>query len=172
MAWTKGEQVEHAEVMASICQTFSKNKMPMVLKGGTALGLCFGLDRFSEDLDFDSDKPLNLETTIKQVFAQMGKAKPHLRNPSISLKKKTDTVRRYRIIYADGKNLKLETSFRHVPEDKELVEINGILTYKINVLIDQKINALNGRTAARDLYDVIYLYEHYPDEFSEGALLE
>lgn len=172
MGWTEEEQQEHTLVMSSICQSFLSNKLPMVLKGGTALKLCYGLNRFSEDLYFDSDKPLNLETTIKQVFTQLGKSRAHLRNPQITRKKDTETVRRYRIVYGDDKHLNLETSFRGTPADEELTEINGILTYKISVLIDQKIKALSGRTAARDLHDVIYLYEHYPNEFSEEAMLE
>lgn len=171
MGWTEEEQQEHTEVMTSLCQSFLQNKMPMVLKGGTALKLCYGLNRFSEDLDFDSDKPLNLETTINQVFTHLGKSRAHLRNPAITRKKDTETVRRYRIVYGDGKNLKLETSFRQVPADEELTEINGILTYKINVLIDQKMKALSSRTAARDLHDVIYLYEHYPSQFGEESKL-
>ncbi len=171
MSWTEDEQQEHTEVMTSLCQSFLQNNMPMVLKGGTALKLCYGLNRFSEDLDFDSDKPLNLETTINLVFTHLGKSKAHLRNPEITRKKDTATVRRYRIIYGDGKNLKLETSFRQVPADEELTEINGILTYKINLLIDQKMKALTGRTAARDLHDVIYLYEHYSSEFGEESRL-
>ena len=38
---------------------------PLVLKGGTALYLAYGLPRFSEDLDFDSSKKLNLLSKIK-----------------------------------------------------------------------------------------------------------
>jgi predicted nucleotidyltransferase component of viral defense system len=34
------------------------------------------------------------------------------------------------------------------------------------------LRALNGRTAARDLHDVIYLYEHFFDSFEEGELDE
>ena len=34
------------------------------------------------------------------------------------------------------------------------------------------MRALNGRTAARDLHDTIYLYEHYFDSFEEGELDE
>jgi predicted nucleotidyltransferase component of viral defense system len=36
----------------------------MVLKGGTALLLCYDLDRHSEDLDFDSNKKMSLENRI------------------------------------------------------------------------------------------------------------
>ena len=144
----------------------------MVLKGGTALSLCYKLNRFSEDLDFDCAKALNLESTIKEIFAHLGKSKSHLRNPTIDITKDTKTVRRYRITYGDGINLKLETSLRGTPDDNHLTELNGILTYKIDQLIKQKLNALNGRTAARDLHDVVYLYEHFMDNFGEGEMAE
>lgn len=158
--------------MAAICHTFHKKGLPMVLKGGTALNLCYGLDRFSEDLDFDCAKSLNLESSINEVFAHLGKPKPHLRDPEISVTKDTETVKRYRIVYADEMNLKLETSFRGAPDDDDVTELNGILTYKIRKLIQQKLRALNGRTAARDLHDVIYLYENFLNDFGEEELDE
>ena len=172
MALTDAQQAEHLEVMTEICHYFNRKRMPMVLKGGTALKLCYGLDRFSEDLDFDCAKSLNLESSIAAVFAQLGKTQANLRNPEISVTKDTQTVKRYRIIYAGDINLKLETSLRGTPRDEDLIELNGILTYKIEKLIQQKLRALNGRTAARDLHDVIYLYEHFFDSFEEGELDE
>ena len=172
MGLTDAQQAEHLEVMTEICHSFNRKGMPMVLKGGTALKLCYGLDRFSEDLDFDCAKSLNLESSIAAVFAQLGKTQANLRNPEISVTKDTQTVKRYRIIYAGDINLKLETSLRGTPKDEDLIELNGILTYKIEKLIQQKLRALNGRTAARDLHDVIYLYEHFFDSFEEGELDE
>ncbi len=139
----------------------------MVLKGGTALKLCYGLDRFSEGLDFDSVKQLNLERSINKIFTHLGKSQPKFRNPNITLTKKTDTVRRYRVVYADNINLKIETSLRGTPDDKDITELHGILTYKISVLIKQKLSALQGRTTARDLHDVIYLYRAYYDDFND-----
>jgi hypothetical protein len=123
-------------------------------------------------LDFDCAKSLNLDSSIQAVFAQLGKTKQHLRNPDISVTKDTQTVKRYRIIYADDINLKLETSLRGTPNDDDLVELNGILTYKIEKLIQQKLRALNGRTAARDLHDVIYLYDKFFDSFGKDELGE
>jgi predicted nucleotidyltransferase component of viral defense system len=172
MSLTEVQQAEHLEVMTEICHFFNSKGLPMVLKGGTALKLCYGLDRFSEDLDFDCAKSLNLESSIGAVFALLGKTKRHLRNPDISVTKDTQTVKRYRIIYADDINLKLETSLRGTPNDDDLVELNGILTYKIEKLIQQKLRALNGRTAARDLHDVIYLYEYFFESFGKGELDE
>lgn len=172
MSLTDAQRAEHLEVMTQICHSFHRRRMPMVLKGGTALKLCYGLDRFSEDLDFDCAKSLNLESSIAAVFAQLGKTKPQLRNPEISVTKDTGTVKRYRIIYAGDINLKLETSLRGTPDDNDLKELNGILTYKIQKLIQQKFRALNGRTAARDLHDVVYLYETFLDDFGEEELDE
>jgi predicted nucleotidyltransferase component of viral defense system len=170
MEYTEEQQKDHELVMQTICESFLKKKLPMVLKGGTALKLCYGLDRFSEDLDFDSAKPLNLESSIQDVFSQLGKGQAKFRNPKISLTKKTDTVRRYRVTYADNINLKIETSMRGTPDDKDLTRINGILTYKIPSLIKQKLSALQGRTTARDLHDVIYLYETYFDDFKDEEI--
>ena len=172
MSLTDEQQAEHLEVMTEICHSFNRKRLPMVLKGGTALKLCYGLDRFSEDLDFDCAKSLNLDSSIQAVFAQLGKTRQHLRNPDVSVTKDTQTVKRYRIIYADDINLKLETSLRGTPNDDDLIQLNGILTYKIEKLIQQKLRALNGRTAARDLHDVIYLYEHFLDRFGKDELGE
>ena len=172
MSLTDTQRAEHLEVMTEICHSFNRKRLPMVLKGGTALKLCYGLDRYSEDLDFDCAKSLNLDSSIQAVFAQLGKTKQHLRNPDVSVTKDTQTVKRYRIIYADDINLKLETSLRGTPNDDDLIQLNGILTYKIEKLIQQKLRALNGRTAARDLHDVIYLYENFFDSFGKDELGE
>ena len=113
MNLTDVQQAEHLEVMAAICHAFNKKGMPMVLKGGTALQLCYGLDRFSEDLDFDCAKSLNLESSIKEVFAHLGKSRPHLRDPEISVTKDTETVKRYRINYAGDINLSSRLATRN-----------------------------------------------------------
>ena len=172
MSLSDAQQEEHITIMNAICRHFRKKGLPMILKGGTALKLCYKLDRFSEDLDFDCAKALNLDSTITQVFSQLEKNKAYLRNPKIDIIKSTETVRRYRIAYGDDINLKLETSLRGTPDDSDIVEINGILTYKINKLIQQKLSALNGRTAARDLHDVVFLYENYFKDFDENSLEE
>ncbi len=44
-------QQKHVELMAAIARNVADTEM--ALKGGTALLLAYGLDRFSEDLDFD-----------------------------------------------------------------------------------------------------------------------
>ncbi|MEC4682239.1 MAG: nucleotidyl transferase AbiEii/AbiGii toxin family protein [Nitrospirota bacterium] len=56
---------------------------PLILKGGTAIFFASGLDRFSEDLDFDTKKPLHLENRIKNAVG------PLVRIKSVDLPKNT-----------------------------------------------------------------------------------
>ncbi len=79
--------------MRTFCEKLCAENKPMVLKGGTALKLCYGLDRFSEDLDFDSAISLNLEHFIEEVFTTLGKKHAQLRNPKVTLLKDTKTVK-------------------------------------------------------------------------------
>ncbi len=50
----------HVLFMKEILLTINSKNYPTYLKGGTALLLCYGLDRFSEDIDLDSEKSFNL----------------------------------------------------------------------------------------------------------------
>src|SRR3990167_1204869 len=54
----------HERLMRSILKGIGDT--PLVLKGGTALLLAYGLSRFSEDLDFDAPHKLNLESRIQR----------------------------------------------------------------------------------------------------------
>ena len=140
--------------------------LPLALKGGTALLLCYGLDRFSEDIDLDGRKKLNLQSRLGAVLSRV------TTEHDIRIVKDTDTVQRVKIRYktrlATG-NLKIEVSYRTGFEEVDLAEINGIKTYKIARLIEQKLRALEGRTTARDLYDVAFLTERYGASFSSDA---
>ena len=62
--------------------------------------------------------------------------------------------------------LKVELSFRTEPRPDEVVIQDGIRTYKISALFDQKMNAADDRTKARDLCDLGFLVESHGDSFS------
>jgi predicted nucleotidyltransferase component of viral defense system len=157
-------QDKHVAIMQAIAQDL--RDLPMVLKGGTALLLCYGLDRFSEDLDFDAPKKFNIAGRVEKVLSRLTD------DFDIKTVKDTATVQRLKIHYrsqAVGRLLKIETSFRQVAETTPSIEVNGIKTYPAHALIDQKIAALLGRTKARDLFDVCFLARNYPNEFSPKA---
>ena len=157
-------EVTHVEIMRAIAQDFKD--LPMVLKGGTALLLCYGLDRFSEDLDFDAPKKFSVTSRIERVLSRF------TRDFDIKVVKDTETVQRLKVHYRKetvDRLLKIETSFRQNPQPETVVVQNGIQTYRVSSLIDQKMAALVGRTKARDLYDVAYLARTYWAEFSPQA---
>lgn len=160
---TLAEQ-SHVRIMQAIAKDLSD--LPMVLKGGTALLLCYGLDRFSEDLDFDAPKKFNVAGRVDKVLSRL--TSEH----AVRMVKDTETVQRLKIQYRTedvSRLLKIETSFRREPEEEGVIVLDGIKTYKVSELISQKLLALENRTKARDLYDVAFLHRQYSHEFSDHS---
>ena len=164
MTFTPAQQT-HLAMMQAILNAMQET--PLVLKGGTALLLCYGLDRFSEDLDFDAPKKLNLESRLKHAL------RPATESLRLTRTKDTETVQRYRIEYASGDTLgrlKVEISCRDEIREDEVIVRSGIRTYGAARLIAQKLRALEGRTAARDLYDVHFLARNFREEWSADSV--
>jgi len=46
-------RIEHGQIIASFLNYLNTRSSRFILKGGTALHLCYKLDRFSEDIDLD-----------------------------------------------------------------------------------------------------------------------
>jgi predicted nucleotidyltransferase component of viral defense system len=82
---------EHIAVMRAVASELAS--LPLALKGGTALRLCYGLDRFSEDIDLDGAKKMSLENRIGSVLAKS------TQTHDIRITKDTDTVLRLKIRY-------------------------------------------------------------------------
>jgi hypothetical protein len=158
----------HVQLMRSIARGL--NDTPLLLKGGTALLLAYGLQRFSEDLDFDSPQRLNLESRIRRHIP----AGVALTN--IDVLKNTETVTRYRLNYdsADGPGrLKIEVSHRGpAANERDVRVVDGIRVAALPTIVDQKLLAahdgVDTRSAARDLYDLHHLAAHFPAVFSPG----
>ena len=66
MKYTQKDRDTHKNFMKQILLEINRRELPSYLKGGTSLLLCHGLDRFSEDIDLNSEKKFNLESIIKQ----------------------------------------------------------------------------------------------------------
>lgn len=140
---------------------------PLVLKGGTALFLAYGLDRFSEDLDFDAPHKLNLESRIRRSVP-FG-----ITVDGIDSLKDTATVTRYRVRYQSehGKrSLKLEVSYRTPPQQSEVRSVHGFRVASLRRVIDQKLKAAHDgdgpRSKVRDLYDLNFVARRWPAVFT------
>lgn len=153
---------QHYEVMYDLLKYINNQTPDFILKGGTSLLMCYGLQRFSEDIDFNStNKGIGkyIDTFCKE------------RNCSYVIAKDTPTVKRYKIHYNnDERYLKVEISYRNrnIDESKVCV-IDGIRVYKINEIAIQKTNAYVHRDKLRDLYDVCFICNNYWDELSDDT---
>lgn len=153
---------EHGRVIDSFLEEMNKFSDRYVLKGGTALMKCYGLNRFSEDIDLDGTG-----TEIISIVDRF--CREH--NYEYRIAKNTDTVKRCMIHYnAENKPLKVEVSSRrkHIPES-EVAYINGIRVYNIDTLAMMKCNAYAGRDKIRDLFDVTFICNHYYEQLSEST---
>ncbi|MDK6679218.1 MULTISPECIES: nucleotidyl transferase AbiEii/AbiGii toxin family protein [unclassified Aerococcus] len=161
----------HSELIDSVLNYINSQSNQFILKGGTALFKCYGLNRFSEDIDLDA---LSNQNIIKLLETYCRKNRlPY------SIQKNTSTVKRLSIKYVEvltgqipddfqTTGLKIETSYRKkglIPTEK-ICSVNGILTYKISELFKQKLEAYNSRNKIRDLYDICYIYKNYEKELT------
>ncbi len=163
-------QRRHQEVMRRVVEQVQD--MPYVLKGGTALLLTRGGQRHSTDLDFDSDRKLNVERRIRTGMKNAG-----VDITRLIRSKDTDTVQRFKIHYRDPQShddkerfLKIETSFRGVSDPAAIEVVNGIRTYRIDTLYAQKLEALGARTAPRDLHDRAHLTQNYGNQIADALV--
>ena len=162
MKYTQRDREIHQNFMENILKEINQRELPTYLKGGTALLLCHGLDRFSEDIDLNSEKKFNLESIIKQSAQKSG-----VKIKTIKTAKDSDTTHRYKVIYDENRTLKIETSFRNQIKESEVAIYNNIRAYRVESLIDMKLNAIYGRDKARDFHDIVFLADKYLSLFSD-----
>jgi predicted nucleotidyltransferase component of viral defense system len=156
-------RVAHEKAIHDFMEYLNQESGDFILKGGTALLLCYHLDRFSEDIDLDG-KGGNIQDIVEGFCEKNGY--------SYRVAKDTDTVKRFMINYGnDQKPLKIEVSYRRkriAPE--ETTKRNGILVYNIDELCAMKTNAYSGRDKMRDLYDLSFICKAYFEQLSDKTI--
>lgn len=172
------KQKIHIALMYKIVKEISN--IPLILKGGTGLLLGYGLNRFSEDLDFDSAKKFNLESKLKNIKLSNYKIL------DINHKKDNSTTSdKYFIVYEYNKdndnlteNLKIDISYRAIYNDIKYNIINGIkiqdlksiFTTKIGIGLDgENVNKI--RYKFRDLFDINFIVNNYPNIITNDNLI-
>ena len=147
-------QIEYEKVICDFLKYLNSISDEYILKGGTALLTCYNLDRFSEDIDLDS----NNKNKIKKIVDTYCSKK----NYNYRIAKDTDTTKRFFINYGNIIHpLKVEVSFRSLILNSDCNKINGIQVYSINKLMNLKLNAYNTRDTIRDLYDITFIAKNY-----------
>ncbi|MBI2449727.1 nucleotidyl transferase AbiEii/AbiGii toxin family protein [Candidatus Pacearchaeota archaeon] len=152
---------------------FSRNiKDEIIFKGGTAIQKIYGLNRFSEDLDFTLIKDLDLDSVIEQVSKNL--INFGFETSYELLKSKSSKNYRLRIKgpLFDGTDktiasLRIEVSLRNdsvlEPDLKEIIPLYQdiqpyiILVMNIQEILAEKIRTIMQREKARDVYDLWFL---------------
>jgi predicted nucleotidyltransferase component of viral defense system len=148
---------------------YKKYNQNLVFKGGTALTKCYGLDRFSEDLDFTADKEESFNKTIKKglndfYIDYLNEEKKHKNSIDLTYWIKGP-------LYNGQKNsmckilldINLVEKTIKKPEIKKIgLNIEEIPLFEVvvmneNEILTEKIRAIMTRNKARDLYDTYYL---------------
>lgn len=141
---------------------------PYVLKGGTALMECCGLDRESEDIGLDAPR----RRTPHGLFFRRLDALCEKRGYKYRVGKDSAIVQRAFLDYgAENRPLKIELSYR-MPEISPdwVTEISGIKVYRISRLAEMKASAYSQRDKIRDLYDVSFICTHLLDGLDQAAV--
>jgi len=146
-------------------QEYGKN---MIFKGGTALRKCYGLDRFSEDLDFTCLIRIDikeLEIGLKRFAMDYEKEVSERKNDVrmiIRIKGPLYTgipqsYCRIQIDLSYRENITIEPNIKRIG-----MYIAEIPTFEISVMneieiLAEKIRAIWTRSDAKDIYDLIFL---------------
>ncbi|BDR54003.1 hypothetical protein KIMH_01140 [Bombiscardovia apis] len=140
---------------------------PFILKGGTALMECYGLDRFSEDIDLDCERA----KVSGKRFVQAIEQACHIAGFAYRVGKDTPTVQRVFVDYGNPQRpLKVELSHRRKVVDVDVIAVvSGIKTYTISELCEQKCAAYMSRDKIRDLFDLTFIAEQHWAQLNQSA---
>lgn len=134
--------------------------------GGTALRILHGLDRFSEDLDFDSVgiTPREIQKLVKTVMRRLDQE-----DIAVELyQNMTQKKYYYELLFTNvGEKLMIKLDIESLwrGQKREMIFVNRygllatIVTKSLDQMLVEKLAAYLGRkeTQARDLYDVVWL---------------
>lgn len=169
--WLTEQQALHEHAMKNA--VLRMQDTPYVFKGGTALALLYGLDRHSQDIDFDASEPIEAEEVRRRI--ESGLRDAGVTMSGFIVHKDTEIGQRFKVHYLNpgtGQDMlmNVDMSFRHVPQASEFETVAGIRAYKLQVIFDQKLDAARGRTQARDLYDLGFIVDRHGGLLSDDQI--
>ncbi len=165
------QQEKHYMQTATLAAVYTAVADELVFKGGTALFFFYGLDRFSEDLDFTQIKNYDqnkLKTTLSDVLTVIHII--HEIKTKKSIAGKTFKIKAQGPLYKSPLSesvISIEISERNdivlQPDIKDVIPVYDDLrpftvpVMKKEEILAEKVRALMIRGKARDLYDIAFL---------------
>lgn len=155
---------------------WEKASLGLFFVGGTSLRLLYGLDRFSEDLDFDAVKvsAAEIEKKVELVCQKLQEENIDLDLYHNKTSQKTHFELRFPKLLFDLKisqnsgeklTIKLDFEFFWQRQTREVIFFNrygflaNVVTKTLNQILVEKLAAFLGReqTQVRDIYDIVWL---------------
>ncbi|MCL4400741.1 nucleotidyl transferase AbiEii/AbiGii toxin family protein [Candidatus Parvarchaeota archaeon] len=152
-----------------LLEIFKRAKAGLVFKGGTALQKCYGLDRFSEDLDFTANSEDEIKRVgeslqaLKQLYNSSFKKTEDERSVTFNLRIEGPLFEKQRSIQTiiieisrREKTLRDPVLIRLISKYRDL-EAQLVVVMDKDEIMAEKTRALLTRRRPRDLYDIYFL---------------
>lgn len=142
----------------------------LVFKGGTALKKCYGLDRFSEDLDFTCTRRVNekgLYDGLKRFRIEFEGEKQEFRDGlKIVLRIRgplhiggRQSLCRFVVDFSFRENVVLDPIVKRLGRFLEEIPEFDVFVMDEKEILAEKVRAVMTRVKARDVYDLNFLLE-------------
>lgn len=148
----------------------------LVFKGGTCLKICYGLPRFSEDLDFNTEMEpeeikeivegsfskfeslgIEVETDRSEVFEENSAYTAHLRFKGPLHDGSRQSTNTIQIDAGSRDGTLLETDVKQVKSNYPDIPSYFLTVMQLREILAEKIAAMNHRKKGRDLFDIWFL---------------
>ena len=150
---------------------YRRHGREMVFKGGTALKKCYGLARFSEDLDFTCAREMNplkdIENGLKrfgvefeketQLYPNGLKITLRLRGPLFAGIRQS--LCKFIVDLSFRENVELPPAVKTIGRFMEEVPSFDVYVMQEKEILAEKVRAVMSRSKARDVYDLWFLLE-------------
>ena len=130
--------------------------------GGTALSEFYLQHRFSDDLDFFSEKTFNFDLVLQEINSL---AK---RFDFTFVRQQREVVHMYTLKFKNNENLKLDFGFYPYPRVKKGLNYSGIIVDSLFDIAINKLTTINQRSSIKDFVDLYFLL----DKFTIWDLIE
>ncbi len=154
--------IKHEQFEMEVIEKLYKGKVlsKLIFVGGTMLRLCYGLDRYSVDLDFwiyKKEEKEKIFNEIKKIIVKNYTVKD-IYNKHFTMFfefKSNKSHRALKIeVRKEKKDVKPVKAIAYTPHSNIQVIVN---TLSLNNMMEEKIKALINRCEIRDAYDVEFL---------------
>jgi predicted nucleotidyltransferase component of viral defense system len=148
----------------------------LIFKGGTCLKICYGLPRFSEDLEFNTEMEpeeikeivkdsfsnfeslgIEVETDRSELFEENSAYTAHLRFKGPLHDGSRQSTNTIQIDAGKRDGTLLETDVKQVKSNYPDIPSYFLTVMHLREILAEKIAAMNNRKKGRDLFDIWFL---------------